>query len=73
MRRDPPIASSFGEILNFLRPKFTCDLNWKAFMQFFCKQINNIFCQISEKDHILLIIQIQTSGFAVGRHTALAK
>jgi hypothetical protein len=24
-------------------------------------------CQISEKDHILLIIQIQMSGFADGR------
>jgi hypothetical protein len=40
-------------------------LNLKAVMQFFCKQINYIACQISEKDHILLIIQIQMSGFAV--------
>jgi hypothetical protein len=43
-------------------------------MQFFCKQINYIVRQIFEKDPILLIIQIQTSGFAVGRlnHTPLA-
>jgi hypothetical protein len=51
-------------------------LNLKAFMQFFFgKQINYIVGQTSEKDHILLIIQqIQTSGFAVGRlnHTPLA-
>jgi hypothetical protein len=77
--QDPSAASSFGEIFNFLRPKngvkfhwsmpwnLLCDLNLKAFIQFFCKQINYIVCQISEKDHILLIIHIQTSEFAVGR------
>jgi hypothetical protein len=59
------VAFSFGEILNFLRP-----------MQFFFvnKKMIPSVCQISEKAHISLIIQIQTSGFAVGRfnHTPLA-
>jgi hypothetical protein len=50
-----------------LKYAMLCDLNFKVFMQFVCKQINYIVRQISKKDHILLIIQTQTSGFAVGR------
>jgi hypothetical protein len=55
--------------------KFTVCFEFESFQAvFFCKQKNYIVCQISEKDHILLINLIQTSGFAVGRpyHTPLA-
>jgi hypothetical protein len=67
------VASSFEENLNFQRPKNCVKFHWsllwnslcfwisKLSCSFFCKQINYIVCQLSEKDHILLLIQIQIS------------